>query len=212
MRLKAFQCREWWMQSAVAAAAVAIITNNEEWFFFNFNCLWKVSLVEAGLTAFPDRGIFLTPCAVVCQCNVRHGASALLNSNQGRMFLWESRSRGCCHQHCLCAWEGAPQACDKGITSPIEENSFRILKWEMQHVHPSKPPSCERKKTQVPQHVQDTVLGKGMDFLLLQTSCCSCRAVQRRHYTAQHKAAEQKGHMPWAHCYQIILSTCLSFC
>lgn len=39
----------------------------------------------------------------------------------------------------------------------------------MQHAHLLKPPSCERKK---PQHLWGTVLGKVMDFLLLQTSCC----------------------------------------
>lgn len=172
------------MQSIVAAAAVAIITINEEWLFLHYNCLWNVSLVEAGSTAFPERGIFLTPCAVVCQCNVRHGVPALLNSNQGRMFLWKSCSHGCSHQLCSWAWEGAPPACDKGITSPIDENSFRILKREMQHAHPPKPPSCERKK---PQHAWGTVLGKVMDFLLLQTSCCSCRAVQRE---APHSPAQ----------------------
>lgn len=48
----------------------------------------------------------------------------------------------------------------------------------MQQAHSPKPLSFGRKKTKCP-NTCGAVLGKGMDFLLLQTSCCSCRAVQR---------------------------------
>lgn len=49
----------------------------------------------------------------------------------------------------------------------------------MQLSHPPKTSSCGRKKTKCHNTCGD-VLGKGMDFLLLQTSCCSCRIMQRQ--------------------------------
>lgn len=63
----------------------------------------------------------------------------------------------------------------------------------MQHAHPLKPPSCERKNTQIPQPVWGTVLGEAWI-----SSCCTLPAAvvglcKGRHYIAQHKAAEQKG-------------------
>lgn len=127
MTLKDFQCREWWMRSVVAAAAAAvtIITIYKESLFLRNNCFWNVSLAGARSTAFPERGIFLTPCALGYQGSERHGVPCPVDQQQRRNYspgilfpgaalTSTSPVRGREYHQ--------PAAEDKNVTSPIDEN------------------------------------------------------------------------------------------
>lgn len=200
MRLKAFQGREWWMQSAVAAAA-AIITNNEEWLFFNFNCLWKASLVEAGSTAFPDRGIFLISCAVVCQCEAQSPCPA-------EQYSRENVSLGI-----LLPWLLSPALlmCLRGCTTSLWQGHNQSYRGEFLQDSEIKNATCTPSEASIlwEENTQSATTCVGhypreRDGFPSAAVVGLCKG---RHLTAQHRAAEQKGSMPWAHCCQIILTT-----
>lgn len=115
------------MQSVVAAAAVTIIIINKESLFLPDNCLLNISPVEAGSTAFPERGIFLTP--------LRYGMS-------GRCKAWSPcpadwQLRGNSFPGILLPWAALtrtapargrehrqPAAEGKSVTRPIDEDLF----------------------------------------------------------------------------------------
>lgn len=214
--LKAFQCRELWMQSViVAAVAVTIITINKESLFLPYNCLWNVPLVETGSTAFPESEIFPISCDVISQSSVKYAAPAPpMGKLRGNSFLGRhSPSCSCFHQHCAHVWEAALPACSTGHHQSVDEDLFSAGFWNdaAGTVSQALVPWAGKKKKKCP-NTCVAVLGKGMDFLLLQTSCCSCKVVQKEaRYGPTHPGPGVSGTHSCMD-YQVILAAHLSLC
>lgn len=149
---------------------------------FPINCLWNVAPVEAGSTASRERGIFPTPCA--CQSSERDGDPPCPADQQPRgngfagillprtSLTSTAPARGKEHHQ--------PLAVERRVTSPIDEDLFRPWFWNesrSRHTFPSLGP-VGGKTQSAPR--RGAVLGKGMDFLLLQISCCTRRVGQRK--------------------------------